>query len=303
MNVTTKFRANVGIRELIVAETPLYCVIHYVKTTNGSPTNPGLVNEFCLNVLEKKLYQFNGMIWNNISINTTDRFLFCKDGLRANGCGNNIADQTIYYKCGIIYENKYATDGIVVLIKNTSLGFKANSLIAYNGSDNTWIVNEASDVNSINNNDTTWLNPVISKTLMTPPASPNVGDRYIIPSGANGNWAGQDNNIAEWNSWCWEFTNHQKGFVLYVNDENKIYACDGIIWAELSSGVTDHSLLSNIQGGAPSEYYHLSNSEYLSMTGNKSNNLILASPDTISGTPNFRSIVDNDLPPIDGGGF
>ncbi|NKC48497.1 DUF2793 domain-containing protein [Ochrobactrum anthropi ATCC 49188] len=47
-----------------------------------------------------------------------------------------------------------------------------------------------------------WL-PVISMTLTAPPASPSVGDLYLIPIGATGAWSGQSGKIAEYTSAGW----------------------------------------------------------------------------------------------------
>jgi hypothetical protein len=51
-----------------------------------------------------------------------------------------------------------------------------------------------------------WVS-VISASVLTPPASPNLGDSYIVPSGATGAWAGYINYVAQWNGQQWTFTN------------------------------------------------------------------------------------------------
>ncbi|NIP67909.1 MAG: DUF2793 domain-containing protein, partial [Planctomycetales bacterium] len=43
-----------------------------------------------------------------------------------------------------------------------------------------------------------WQDGVIDKDLTAPPGSPSNGDRYIIPTGATGAWAGHETEIAEW---------------------------------------------------------------------------------------------------------
>lgn len=59
---------------------------------------------------------------------------------------------------------------------------------------------------------------VISFTTTAPPGSPADGDVYIVPTGATGAWAGQENNIARWNADltvpAWEFFVPKKGWSL-----------------------------------------------------------------------------------------
>ena len=42
----------------------------------------------------------------------------------------------------------------------------------------------------LQNSSSTWKTPVISKTVVSPPASPNTADRYIIPFTTSGDWYG-----------------------------------------------------------------------------------------------------------------
>lgn len=59
---------------------------------------------------------------------------------------------------------------------------------------------------------------VISHVTAAPPGSPVDGDVYIVPAGATGDWAGQDNKIARWNADLtepeWEFFTAKKGWTL-----------------------------------------------------------------------------------------
>lgn len=47
-----------------------------------------------------------------------------------------------------------------------------------------------------------WM-PVLSVTVTAPPASPVLGNAYIIPAGATGVWAGKAQQLAEWNGTSW----------------------------------------------------------------------------------------------------
>lgn len=47
-----------------------------------------------------------------------------------------------------------------------------------------------------------WL-PVNSMSVTAPPASPAIGDAYLVPTGATGSWAGQSGKIAEYTVAGW----------------------------------------------------------------------------------------------------
>ncbi|KAB2679839.1 phage tail protein [Brucella tritici] len=47
-----------------------------------------------------------------------------------------------------------------------------------------------------------WL-PVLSMDVVAPPATPAVGDVYVVPTGATGAWTGQSGKIAEYTSAGW----------------------------------------------------------------------------------------------------
>jgi len=236
MGITTKFRGAIGIKDYTIAENPFYCVIHYVKDTVGVPSVAGLEDEYCLNTSEEILYRYNGSSWVNQNIDPTDRFCFCKDGSVANGCGENTADMKIYY-----YDNKYinkdADDGIIVLLKNESLGYTAKSLLAFDKYANDWVIIETGG-SGPSTFETSWVEPVISQSVTSDPASPSNKDRYIIPIGATGNWSGQDNKIAEWNSSHWIYENSHQGLVVFIKDENQIYSYNGSLWESIVDGGT-----------------------------------------------------------------
>ena len=142
--ITNKFRADVGIRLLHVVEGPIDYIIHYVKTTFGPPTNPGLLNEYCLNIFSDVVYYYNGASWIPTAIPTNYRFLFCASGDASSGCGNNIPNMYVYSWNGEKFTISLATDGVVALIRNASLGYYANSLITYDAINNAWITSAAS---------------------------------------------------------------------------------------------------------------------------------------------------------------
>jgi len=68
-----------------------------------------------------------------------------------------------------------------------------------------------------------WQDSVKTMQLATPPSSPAVKDRYLIPIGAEREWEGKSGQIAEWDGTKWLFYAPQIGFALYVEDLNKNY--------------------------------------------------------------------------------
>jgi len=105
-----------------------------------------------------------------------------------------------------------------------------------------------------------WQDSVKDKDLTAPPGSPSTGDRYIVAATATGAWAGQENNIAEWNGTSWDFTTVSEGMATWVEDEDVVYVYNGTGWVKMSS-VYNHNDLTGLQGGTTNEYYHLTATE------------------------------------------
>lgn len=83
---------------------------------------------------------------------------------------------------------------------------------------------------------------VIDKDLTAPPGGEATGDRYIVGAGATGDWAGHDDEIAEWDGAAYVYSVPNEGFTTRVMDENKIYMHDGTSWG-LWDAVVDHGSL------------------------------------------------------------
>ena len=108
-----------------------------------------------------------------------------------------------------------------------------------------------------------WQLPVISDTVTAPPANPNNGDRYIVPSGATGSWSGKTNMIAHWESPAWTFTNPIKGFAVYVDSLNANKVFNGTVWVGLG-GIGNHESLTGLLGGDNTNgHWHLTQQERL----------------------------------------
>lgn len=74
-----------------------------------------------------------------------------------------------------------------------------------------------------------WQDSVKSRSVITPPSTPTIGDRYIISSGASGVWSGKTNQIAHYNT-AWEYYTPQIGWSTFVDAENKNYVFNGTDW-------------------------------------------------------------------------
>lgn len=72
---------------------------------------------------------------------------------------------------------------------------------------------------------------VKDRNLTDPPASPSNGDRYIIPSGATGAWAGKTDQIAARVAGVWEFYAPKVGWLVYVEDEQVLSAYKATGWS------------------------------------------------------------------------
>ena len=109
--------------------------------------------------------------------------------------------------------------------------------------------------------DLDWQNSVLDKDLLVAPASPTLGDRYIINGVGAGLWESHDYNITEYVDDHWEFIVPNKGYVALVEDELLQYVWTGSAWVVLAA-IVGHNSLSGLQGGVANEYYHLTAAEY-----------------------------------------
>ena len=71
---------------------------------------------------------------------------------------------------------------------------------------------------------------VAQRTLATPPASPVLGDRFIVAATPTGAWVSHQNEVALWNGTAWEFFAPLEGWRAYVADEGAVVVYDGSAW-------------------------------------------------------------------------
>lgn len=74
---------------------------------------------------------------------------------------------------------------------------------------------------------------VLDKDLATPPGSPGDGDAYIVASGASGQWAGWDGDVALRADGAWLRLPAQPGWRAHVADEQALYMRIGAAWVAM----------------------------------------------------------------------
>ena len=80
---------------------------------------------------------------------------------------------------------------------------------------------------------------VASRTVETPPDSPQPGDRYIVPVGATGAWAGHADAIAAWQDGDWMFYAARSGWLAYALDENALLHWSGSNWTDHAASIME----------------------------------------------------------------
>lgn len=78
---------------------------------------------------------------------------------------------------------------------------------------------------------------VIDRDLSVPPTSPSDGDRYLVASGASGDWLGQDANISAWQDGIWVFYPPKAGWLCWVGDEDSLISWDGAAWVDALAAI------------------------------------------------------------------
>lgn len=70
----------------------------------------------------------------------------------------------------------------------------------------------------------------LSNTITTPPASPALGDVYIVPTGATGTWSAAVGKVAVWNGTTWVFITPKNGWHFYIVSSGDYYRYSGSAW-------------------------------------------------------------------------
>ena len=90
---------------------------------------------------------------------------------------------------------------------------------------------------------------VLSRGQASPPASPQEGQRYLVPAGASGGFAGHAGQIAAWQDSTWFFYNPRLGWMSWVADEAVLLAHDGTNWV-LAAGLYQNLAMVGINATA-----------------------------------------------------
>ena len=69
-----------------------------------------------------------------------------------------------------------------------------------------------------------------SATATAPPATPDAGARWFVPSGAGGAFAGQEGRIAAFEAGVFDFLDPRPGFLAFIRDEGRLALYDGAAW-------------------------------------------------------------------------
>ncbi|WP_424942671.1 DUF2793 domain-containing protein [Aliiroseovarius crassostreae] len=83
---------------------------------------------------------------------------------------------------------------------------------------------------------------VASATTTTPPGAPSDGLRHIVPTGATGDWAGEDGKLAVYQENAWVFLAPVSGWIAYVEDVDQPLVYDGTAWGALSVSASTQNL-------------------------------------------------------------
>lgn len=94
---------------------------------------------------------------------------------------------------------------------------------------------------------------VKNRTTTAPPGTPVVGDRYIIPTGATGAWAGKTDQIAEYAAGAWNYYPPSVGWTSYVDEEQKIYSWNGTAWVRTGGALQTVTAGNGLTGGGQAD--------------------------------------------------
>lgn len=76
---------------------------------------------------------------------------------------------------------------------------------------------------------------VAGRTLASAPPEPQEGARWIVPPGADGEWAERDGAIAVWRDGGWRFLVPKEGWIAWVLDEHALVSWTGAAWQKVTA--------------------------------------------------------------------
>ncbi len=93
-----------------------------------------------------------------------------------------------------------------------------------------------------------WI-PVLSMTTAAPPATPAVGDVYLIPTGATGAWSAQDGKIAEYTVAGWALIDPPNGHGISLPDGRVFERVGGAYVQKIAIDVQSGKWIYAVAGG------------------------------------------------------
>lgn len=94
---------------------------------------------------------------------------------------------------------------------------------------------------------------VKARNVVAPPASPVEGDRYLVPSGATGAFAGHADAVAAFDNGGWAFLSPKAGWRIYVESEGLFLLFDGTAWKDVGLSLQNLQNLSRLGVGATAD--------------------------------------------------
>jgi Protein of unknown function (DUF2793) len=94
---------------------------------------------------------------------------------------------------------------------------------------------------------------VLSRTATAPPAVPAQGDRYLVPAGATGAFAGKATQIALFEGAGWRFLPPRTGWQAFVADEQAVLVWNGAAWIALGQAIGSIDQLAALGIGTTSD--------------------------------------------------
>ena len=206
-----------------------------------------------------------------------------------------------------IKDNSITVDYLAHDIDATSIGFDADKVDGKDVNDggvstsDLWTASKIVDYIDAFAVGLDWQDSVLDKDLDAPPGSPSTGDRYLVSwpvAAATGDWAGHDNELAQWDGSAWQFTAVSEGMAMWVEDEDVVYTWNATAWVKMAS-VTSHNNLNTLQGGnGTDEMYHFTSAEHTALVGSKTAGNVFAAPAGSAGVGGFRALVASDIPTL-----
>lgn len=131
-----------------------------------------------------------------------------------------------------------------------------------------------------------WI-PVLSMTILSPPASPALGDTYLVPVGATGAWSGQSGKIAEYTAAGWGIISTSNGHGVSLPDGRIFEKIDGTYIEKLAMDVQSGKWNYSVTTGNPTTLVaNLSPPLTAHLTGMR---LIISAPNGILNGPTLNA--------------